>query len=93
MFSRLYKSSRVRWSLGVFLFGVLLTSLTMRHLTERNERQVQTALNAAATDVREQITERLRVYEYSLSGGRDVIVVAGEGCRGNCWSTTVVPTT
>lgn len=78
MFTRLCKSSRVRWSLGVFLLGVLLTSLTMRHLTERNERQVRNALDAAATDVREQIAERLRVYEYSLSGMRDVIVVAGK---------------
>ena len=77
MFSRLCTSSRLRWSLGVFLCGVLLASLTTRHLAERNERQVRNALHSAATDVRGQIFERLRVYEYSLSGMRDVVLVAG----------------
>ncbi|WP_282285819.1 PAS domain S-box protein [Pseudomonas sp. PS02302] len=77
MFSRLCKSSRVRWSLGVFLFGVLLTSLTMRHLTERNEQQLRSALDDVADDVRDQVLDRLRIYEYSLIGMRDVVVVAG----------------
>ncbi|ONN71921.1 PAS domain S-box protein [Pseudomonas oryzihabitans] len=79
MFSRLCKSSRVRWSLGVFLFGVLLTSLTMRHLTERNDQQVRSALDDVADDVRDQVLDRLRIYEYSLIGMRDVVVVAGGG--------------
>ena len=77
MFSRLCKSSRVRWSLGVFLFGVLLTSLAMRHLTERNDQQLRSALDDVADDVRDQVLDRLRIYEYSLIGMRDVVVVAG----------------
>ncbi|WP_288473519.1 hypothetical protein, partial [uncultured Pseudomonas sp.] len=62
MFSRLCKSSRVRWGLGVFLFGVLLTSLTMRHLTERNDQQLRSALDDVADDVRDQVLDRLRIY-------------------------------
>lgn len=78
MFIRLCKSSRVRWSLGVFLFGVVLTSLTMRHLTERNDQQLRSALDSVAEDVRDQVVDRLRIYEYSLIGMRDVVVVAGD---------------
>lgn len=77
MFSRLCKSSRVRWSLGVFLCGVLLTSVAMRHLAERNEQQLRSALDDVADDVRDQVMDRLRIYEYSLIGMRDVVVVAG----------------
>ncbi|MEH3021170.1 MAG: PAS domain S-box protein [Pseudomonas oryzihabitans] len=77
MFSRLYKSSRVRWSLGVFLCGVVLTSLTMRHLAVRNDQQLHSALDEVAEDVRDQLMDRLRIYEYSLIGMRDVVVVAG----------------
>jgi PAS domain S-box-containing protein len=78
MFKRLCKSSRVRWSLGVFLCGVVLTSLTMRHLVQRNDQMLRSALDSAAEDVRDQVLDRLRIYEYSLIGMRDVVVVAGD---------------
>lgn len=77
MFIRLCKSARVRWSLGVFLCGVLLTSLAMRHLAARNDQQLRSALDSAAEDVRDQVLDRLHIYEYSLIGMRDVVVVAG----------------
>ncbi|MDT3722699.1 PAS domain S-box protein [Pseudomonas oryzihabitans] len=77
MFIRLCKSTRVRWSLGVFLCGVLLTSLAMRHLAMRNDQQLHSALDSAAEDVRDQVLDRLRIYEYSLIGMRDLVVVAG----------------
>ncbi|KTT38475.1 histidine kinase [Pseudomonas oryzihabitans] len=78
MFKRLFSSSRLRWSLAVFLCGVLLTSLTTRHLAERNDRQVRSALRMASEDARTQILERLRTYEYSLTGMRDVVLTAGD---------------
>ncbi|QDD92075.1 PAS domain S-box protein [Pseudomonas oryzihabitans] len=77
MFKRLLSSSRVRWSLGVFLCGVLLTSLAMRQLAARNDQQLHSALDSAADDVRDQVLDRLRTYEYSLIGMRDLVVVAG----------------
>ena len=71
-------STPARWALGALTLGALISGLLAWHQKERNFSSAQSAFEALSGTVLEQLSERMRLYEYGLRGARGTVLTAGE---------------
>ncbi len=66
-----------RWSISIFVIGLLLSAASAYIVNQHNHQRIKDAVIAAANEASSAIMDRLSIYQYGLSSTRGAVLASG----------------